>query len=384
MTDRGASRRRGWHRLDPHQRLADLASWMGADPGELRSGTEAFTVDLADRMVENVVGLFPMPLAVAPNFLVDGRDYMVPMVVEEPSVVAAAGNGARMVRAGGGFWTTVSRPVGIAQIQLATSAPEEAKAALEASRGRLLAMARELMPRMVERGGGPLELVVRIVPRPDSGAWVVVHLLVDVRDAMGANALDSLAEAMAEPLARVAGARPGLRILSNVAEHRLVTVTCRVPPEVLGSERSKEVAEAIAEASDFASADPYRAVTHNKGIMNGMDAVCLATGNDWRALEAAAHYHASVSGRYLPLSTWRVDGPWLHGRLEVPVPVGTVGGASTKHPTARMALTVLGVEAAERLAAVMGAVGLANNLAALRALATEGIQRGHMRLHRRA
>jgi hydroxymethylglutaryl-CoA reductase len=373
-----SSRITGFYRLSPaerRRRLLELAGvpaegFAALDPG-------ALTLDVADGMIENVIGVYALPFAVAVNFTVDGTDPLVPMVVEEPSVVAAASNAARMVRPGG-FATVVSRPVMIGQIQVTELANVDAAVAtLRAHAEELLGNARRLVPRLAERGGGPTALDVRPLAHggPDGG-MLVVHLHVDCRDAMGANLINTLCEALAGRVAELAGGRPGLRILSNLTDGRTVRVSCRIGDDA-------EVLAAVAAASRFAEADPYRAATHNKGIMNGVDAVLVATGQDWRAVEAGAHAFAARSGAYRPLAVWRERPGGLDGELVMPMAVGTVGGALHVHPGARLALDLAGAHAADRLAAIAGAAGLATNLAALRALATEGIQRGHMALHAR-
>ncbi|HVV83112.1 MAG TPA: hydroxymethylglutaryl-CoA reductase, degradative, partial [Kofleriaceae bacterium] len=310
---------------------------------------------------------------------VDGMEVFVPMAVEEPSIVAAASNAARMTRPGG-FTTKASSPTMIGQIQV-IQVPDVglAAAALRNHAEAILAEARTLVPRLLERGGGPVGFDVRVLATtgPDGGV-IVAHLLVDVCDAMGANLVNTLCEALADKVAALANGKVGLRILSNLTDARTVTSTCVV------DEPDPEVRAAIAAASRFAELDPYRATTHNKGIMNGIDAVLVATGQDWRAVEAGAHAYAARSGIYRPLATWWEDGDTLRGELGMPLAVGTVGGALRVHPGAKLALQLANAGTAERLAAIAAAAGLATNLAALRALATEGIQRGHMRLHARA
>ena len=348
-------------------------------------------VDTADGMIENVVATYALPLAVATNFVIDGVERLVPMAVEEASIVAAASNAARMARAGGGFRAEVSPPVMIGQIQvIGIDDVDAAGRALEGARAALLADARALVPRLVDRGGGPLDVEVRVLARPPGpdGGVVVVHVQVDCRDAMGANLVNTICEGLADRVARLAGGEIGLRILSNLTDRRTVRVTCRVPAPALVDDAAvdaEDVAEAIAAASRFAELDPYRATTHNKGIMNGVDAVLVATAQDWRAVEAGAHAFACRDGRYRPLAVWRVEGEpgELVGEMSLPLAVGTVGGALHVHRGARAALRLAGVETAGELAAIVAAAGLATNLAALRALATEGIQRGHMSLHAR-
>ena len=345
----------------------------------------ALSLDLADGMIENVLGTYALPFAVAVNFSIDGEDALIPMAIEEPSVVAAASNAARMTRPGG-FTTRASAPVMIGQIQVTHIDEVEAgAAAIREMRDSLLDDARLLVPRLADRGGGPVDLDVRVLATsgPDGGV-LVVHLHVDCRDAMGANLVNTLCEALADRVARIAGGKPGLRILSNLTDGRTITVRCRIEDSALaGDGTGAEVRAAVAAASRFAELDPYRAATHNKGIMNGVDAVLVATGQDWRAVEAGAHAYAARSGAYRPLAVWREDGTGLVGELVMPLAVGTVGGALHNHPSARLALDLAGIDHADRLAAMAGAAGLATNLAALRALATEGIQRGHMALHAR-
>jgi len=375
------SRFSGFYRLGPAERRAQLGLADGAalDPG-------ALTLEAADGMIENVIGTYALPFAVAVNFCVDGVDAVLPMVIEEASVVAAASNAARMARPHG-FSTTVSAPTMIGQIQVTHVADVAAgAAALRAHAAELLEAARRLVPRLAERGGGPRELEVRTLTQtgPDGGV-LVVHLHVDCCDAMGANLVNTLCEALADRVATLAGGRAGLRILSNLSDGRTVTVRCTIADAALASDGASgpEVRRAIAAASRFAELDPYRAATHNKGIMNGVDAVLVATGQDWRAVEAGAHAFAARGGRYAPLATWREVEGHLAGELVMPMAVGTVGGALHVHPGARLALELAGAQHADRLAALVGAAGLATNLAALRALATEGIQRGHMALHAR-
>ena len=379
-----SSRIPGFFRLDVSGRRRRLAACAGLEPDALDAlETGGLTVSAADGMVENAVGTLALPLGVATNVRIDDVDYLVPMAIEEPSVIAAASNAAKMVRVGGGFSAEVTPPVMIAQIQLVEVRDLDAaeRGVLEA-KDALLARARDIVPRLVGRGGGPVDLECRRLPDPDdeAGHALVVHILVDCRDAMGANLVNTLAEKLADDVAAAAGARTGLRILSNLSDRRRVRVLARVPDDALGG---AEVRRAIASASRFAELDPYRAATHNKGIMNGVDAVLLATANDWRGVEAGAHAYACRNGRYAPLATWKSDGDALVGELDMPLAAGIVGGALHVHEAARVALALLCVESAGELAAVAASVGLATNLAALRALATDGIQRGHMSLHAR-
>ncbi len=400
-----SSRLPGFYKASIAERRALLATALGVpvsafaaiDPGALE-------LAVADGMIENVIGTFALPFAVAVNFTVDGRDVVIPMAVEEPSIVAAASNAARMCRPSG-FVTKVSAPVMIGQIQITHVGDVDAGVArVMAAAGELVETARTMMPRMSERGGGPQALDVRKLATdgPDGGV-LVAHLHVDCRDAMGANLVNTLCEALADRVAALAGGRPGLRILSNLTDGRMVTVRCSIPHAQLAGSHPVEpgssstwpsasgvsdiegadVAAAIAAASRFAELDPYRATTHNKGIMNGIDAVLVATGQDWRAVEAGAHAYACKQGTYRPLAVWRDEDGALVGELVMPLAVGTVGGSLLSHPSARLALALGGIEHADRLTSLAAAAGLATNLAALRALATEGIQKGHMALHAR-
>jgi hydroxymethylglutaryl-CoA reductase len=391
MSERPSSRLSGFYQQTIEERLATLAAWAGLTAAELASLAAGLSVEQADRMVENALGLFSLPLGLGVNFLVNGRDYLVPMVVEEPSVIAAVSNAARLARAGRGFLAGSSEPVMIGQVQL-LDVPDAGRAAqaILAAEPELAALIDPLHPSIRRAGGGFRAVEVRHLPDTPAGPMLIVHLLLDCRDAMGANAVNTAAEAAAPVLEALSGGRAKLRILSNLSDRRLAWATCQIAVDVFSSESSEgiEVARGIAEANAFAWADPYRAATHNKGIMNGIDPVAIATGNDWRALEAGAHAYAARDGQYRALTDWRVaagDGgePVLAGRIELPLAVGIVGGATKVHPTAQTALKILGVTSARELAEVMAAVGLAQNLSALRALAAEGIQRGHMALHAR-
>ena len=381
------SRIPGFYKLGPEGRLAALAA-EGIDPAcieGLRGG--GLTLEAADLMVENVVTLFALPNAVAVNFLIDGQDRFVPMVVEEPSVVAAVSNMARLARGAGGFRTESDPSVMIGQIQLvAVADPEATIQKLEAARASLLDLAASVHPRLEAHGGGVTGLEIRHVryeePGEPSEDMVIVHVLLDCADAMGANMVNTLVEQLAQPIEAITGERVGLRILSNLADQRCTTAHCRVPANAFG-EGGQDVIEAIASAWRFAWADPYRAATHNKGVMNGIDAVCLATGNDWRAIEAGVHAYAARDGQYRPVTRWRVDGDTLHGTIKVPLQIGIVGGPINVHPTVQANLAMLGVSSARDLSGIVAAVGLAQNLGALKALATEGIQAGHMRMHAR-
>jgi hydroxymethylglutaryl-CoA reductase len=379
-----SSRIPGFHRLSRQARVELVAEMTGLSEEERRSlaGAEPLDVDTADSMIENAVGVFGLPLGIAANFLINGRDYFVPMVTEEPSVVAAASNAARLVRAGGGFSAEASASLMIGQIQLIDVVDVAAAVArLQGESKRLLELARGLQPRMVARGGGAREIEVEAA----GDGSVAVHVIADVGDAMGANAINTLVEGLAPEISAISGGNVNLRILSNLSDRRLARARAAIPFEALSIDGmpGETVARRIESASNFAAVSPHRAATHNKGVMNGIDAVAIATGNDWRAIEAGAHAYAAREGRYGPLAVWKVEGAALVGALELPLAVGTVGDRIRLNPRAQLSLRVLSVQSARELAAVMAAVGLGQNLAALRALATEGIQRGHMELHGR-
>lgn len=378
----------GFYKLTADERL-QLIRQQTAEPDLLDAflPQNGLQISQADLMIENAIGVFGMPLGIAVNFMVNGRDVLIPMAIEEPSVVAGASFMAKLARAGGGFTAVSGDPIMIGQIQL-LDVPDlqQAKTAILAARTELLKMINQVDPVLVNLGGGAHDIEVRILTDTAIGAMLVVHLLYDVRDAMGANAVNTAAERIAPRLETLSGGRAHLRILSNLADRRLTQATCRIPLEVLGFNdfSATEVRDGIIAAWAFAEADPYRAATHNKGIMNGIDAVVIATGNDWRAIEAGAHAYAARNGRYTSLSTWSVaDNGDLLGRLELPLALGIVGGATRVHPSAKACLTLMQIEQAHQLAEITASVGLAQNLAALRALATEGIQPGHMALHAR-
>jgi len=387
------SRLPGFYDLSVEERADRVAEWAGLD-GEERAvlAGAGLSAERADQMIENVVGLHGLPLGIAANFFINGRDYLVPMAIEEPSVVAAASYMARIVREAGGFSASSTEPLMIGQMQvLDLPDPWAARYELLAHKQRLLDLADQTDPLVVSLGGGARDLEVHVFPDTAAGPMLVLHLLYDTRDAMGANTVNTAVEALAPLVEEISGGRVHLRILSNLADRRLARAKCVIPPALLafGDYSGEEVVQGIVEAHAFAAADAYRATTHNKGIMNGIDAVALACGQDWRAIEAGSHAYAAcggsaTSGRYTSLSTWTRDRDGcLVGTLELPLAVGTVGGASRVHPGARVALKILGVQSARELAEVMAAVGLAQNLGALRALSTEGIQRGHMTLHAR-
>ena len=379
------SRIAGMRAMSPQDRRAAVkrAAGLGAEVDL----TPALPLTRADGMIENVIGTFELPLGVATNFTVNGRDYLVPMAVEEPSVVAAASYMARIVRGCGGFTASATRPVMRAQIQVLNIGDvARAKADILGHSDDLIARANSRDRLLVELGGGCIGIELHEFPESPVGAMVVVHLLVDVRDAMGANTVNTMAEYLAPEIERITGGQVRLRILSNLADKRLVRASVDVPSKALDTDSldGAEVAQGIVEACALALIDPYRAATHNKGIMNGIDPVVVATGNDWRAIEAGAHAYAARNGRYEALTRWRItDQGALAGEIELPMALGLVGGATRTHPAAQAALELLNVGSATELGEVVAAVGLAQNMAALRALATDGIQKGHMRLHAR-
>ncbi|TMB06015.1 MAG: hydroxymethylglutaryl-CoA reductase, degradative [Deltaproteobacteria bacterium] len=390
----GTSRLPGFYKMRIAERLRRVAEQLEVDGDELDGLGESGTLPLAnaDAMIENAVGVLGLPVGVGLNFVVNGEDLLIPMAVEEPSVIAAVGLAAKIARDGGGFQAEADPPRMIGQVQVSSLAdPPAAKAALLREKRQILEAANALQPAMKARGGGAQDLEVRLVPVRDAenGAaevHAIVHLLVDTQDAMGANLINTMCEGVSPLVERISGGRVRLRILSNLADQRLARATCRIPFDALADFgfSGAEVAHGIAEASRFADADPYRACTHNKGVMNGVDAVALATGNDWRAIEAGAHAWAARNGRYEPLTRWWVEDGHLLGKAELPIQVGTVGGAVKANPLVPVLLRLMGNPGAQKLAAIMAAVGLAQNMAALRALGSVGIQKGHMALHARS
>jgi hydroxymethylglutaryl-CoA reductase len=373
----------GFYKLDPKDRLEKVKEFCELSEEEVEALFKTGSLDMeqADRMIENVVGTFELPVGVAVNFAINGKDYLIPMAIEEPSVVAAASNAAKMARQKGGFQTSNTGPIMIGQIQLTNvQDPYGAKMTILAKKDEILKMANEQDPVLVKFGGGAKDIEVRVVDTM-RGPMVVNHLLVDCRDAMGANAVNTMAEAVAPFIEKITGGRVYLRIISNLATYRLARARAVFEKESLGGE---DVVDGVVEAYTLAAADPYRCATHNKGIMNGVSAVVRATGNDTRAVEAGAHSYASISGHYSPLTVWEKNAEGdLVGTIEIPTAVGLIGGATKTHPTAKAAVKILGVKTAQELGEVLAAVGLAQNLGALRALATEGIQKGHMALHAR-
>ena len=368
------------------QQLADVGQLNQDDLAAL-SGVRGLNAQQADHMIENVVGIYALPLGIAQNFVINGREVLVPMVIEEPSVVAAASYMARLAQSGGGFKAETSPAEMIGQMQiLDVKDLQTARQRLLAEKQKLIELADSVDPLLHKLGGGARDVEVRIIEESPIGPFLVLHLIMDVRDAMGANAINTALEQLTPLVEEISGGRVLLRILSNLADRRLARARCIIPLSELAFNdfSAEQVRDGIIAAWAFAAADPYRAATHNKGIMNGVDAVVIASGNDWRAVEAGAHAFAARSGHYTSLSVWGKDENGnLTGSLEMPMPVGIVGGATRVHPTARAAIKLMGVGSAAELAEIIISVGLAQNLGALRALATEGIQRGHMALHAR-
>ncbi len=379
----GSSEVPGFYKLPMAERLSIVRKMTGLTEDEAKTlaNTGGLPGDVADRMIENVIGGLTYPMGIAVNFKINGKDYLVPMALEEPSVVAAASNSAKMARVKGGFTVTNTGPVMIGQIQVVeVPEPDGAKMKLLGRKDEILKRANDQDPMLVSLGGGAKDLNVKVLTTI-KGPMVVAELIVNTGDAMGANAVNTMAEAVAPLVEEITGGRVFLRIISNLADRRLARASAVFDKAAIGGE---EVVDGVVYAYAFADADPYRCATHNKGIMNGVIAVAIACGQDIRALEAGAHSYASRSGKYKPLTTWEKNGDGnLLGKLEMPMAVGLVGGAAKTHPAARAAIKILGVKTAIELAEVMAAVGLAQNFAALRALATEGIQRGHMKLHAR-
>jgi len=384
------SRISGFYNLTLEERRAKLAEASGQTPESmLPFTTGGLSAESADHMIENVIGMYALPVGIGLNFMVNGRDVLIPFVVEEPSVVAGASFMAKLARAGGGFTATTTEPLMIGQMQLINVVNmNEARLKIYEHKAELLATADAIDPILKKFGGGARDLEVRMIEESAIGPFIVIHLIYDVRDAMGANAVNTACEKLAPRIEEITGGKVHLKILSNLADRRIARVRCTVPVSELTmgfeSFKGETVRDGIIAAYAFAAADPYRAATHNKGIMNGVDSVVIATGNDWRAIEAGAHAYAARSGRYTSLSTWGKDKDGnLVGTLEMPMAVGIVGGATKVHPAAQAAVKLMGVKTASELAEIIVSVGLAQNMAALRALATEGIQRGHMSLHAR-
>ncbi|MFZ0579478.1 MAG: hydroxymethylglutaryl-CoA reductase, degradative [Psychrobacillus psychrotolerans] len=373
----------GFYRLSPKERFDIVTEGRNLTDDQLKhlSGENPLSMDLADSMIENVIGQIGIPLGIATNFKINGKDMFIPMATEEPSVVAAASNAAKASYDHGGFFTSMSGTIMRGQIQVLNVAdPYAAKAKIFEHKDEILAYCNMQDPTLVSLGGGAKDIEVHIIPT-NSQIMLVIHLIVDTKDAMGANAVNTMAEAVSPTIETITGGKVVLKIISNLADLRLVRARAIFSTEALGG---KEVVDNIVSAFEFADYDPYRATTHNKGIMNGISAVVLATGNDTRAVEAGAHAYASITGQYKSLTKWEINADGnLSGSIELPMAVGIVGGATKTHPVAQAALKVMGASSAEELAGCIAAAGLAQNAAALRALSAEGIQRGHMSLHAR-
>lgn len=387
------SRIPGFYELSRTARLQALVArgfLTSEQAAQLERDERLLEFSTADHMVENVVGCFELPIGIGLNFLINGKSYAVPMVVEEPSVVAAVSHAAKLIGDAGGFFAEADRSVMTGQIQVVGCADAWiAKHRIDAARAELIELANAVEPKMRERGGGPIDLDVRILGEPASnrfGTMLVVHLYIDACDAMGANLVNSMCEGIAAKIEEITGGRVFLRILTNLTDRRRARSRCEIPVQNLAWHgfSGAEVAEGIVCASEFAEADPYRAATHNKGIMNGIDAAAIAVGQDWRAIEAGAHSFAAESGQYSPLAVWRIEHEKLVGQIDVPMAVGIVGGPIRLHPTVQILLSMLNVASAAELACVLASVGLAQNLAAIKALGSTGIQRGHMSLHARS
>ena len=384
------SRIPGFYQLSIAERIAKLAEVYELSIEEVQalSSHGALSLEQADKMIENAVGIFSLPIGIGANFLINGKEYLVPMAIEEPSVVAAASFGAKVIREAGGFVATSTEPVMIGQIQV-VGCPDfaAAQAAINAHHDELVALGNSLIPRMVERGGGVRRIDTKLIGQDTPyGTMLILHVLIDTRDAMGANLINTTVEGMAPRVEKLTGGKVYLRILSNLADQRLAKAKAVIPPRCLDTKtlKGEDVIEGIVQAQNFAILDPHRAVTHNKGVMNGVDAVVIASGNDWRSVEAAAHAYAARSGQYRAMTEWYRDETGnLIGELELPMAVGTVGAAISLHPMAKIALKFSRVKSARELAEVIVCVGLAQNLSANRALATDGIQKGHMALHAR-
>jgi len=391
MSETVTSRLSGFHKLPMEERLAQLARMFRLTPEDLQqlSGTQSLQPVLANQMIENTVGTFSLPLGLGLNMQVNGRDYLVPMAVEEPSVVAAVSFAAKIVRETGGFTAEADESMMIGQVQVTRYGdPTVATERILAHKEQLLALANSFHPSMLARGGGARDVEVRVLPAPEGPRGeplLIVHILIDTQEAMGANLINTVAEGVAPLIEQITGGKVYLRILSNLADRRLARAMCRIPLAQLADFNmpGEQIAEGIAQASRFAEADPYRAATHNKGVMNGIDAVAIATGQDWRAIEAGAHAFACRGGQYRPLSTWYLEEGHLVGRIELPMALGTVGGPIKVHPGVQMSLKLMRTNSVRELAMVFAAVGLAQNFAALRALGSVGIQKGHMALHAR-
>jgi len=383
------SRISGFYQKTLEERLAIVSEWANLDDTaqDVLNGSMGLSLEQASHMIENTIGLYSFPLGIGTNFLINEKDYLVPMVIEEPSVVAAVSNAAKMFRSGGGFISHSDNPIMIGQIQILDLGDVElAKSQILENKPKLLEEADKVGGSIVKRGGGARDIEVRIFEDTAIGNMIVVHLLYDTREAMGANAINTAAEHLAPFLEEITNGRVNLRILSNLTDKRKAYAEGIVPAELLARDgiSEEQAVQSIVEAGVFAEVDPYRATTHNKGIMNGIDAVLIATGNDWRAVESGAHAYAARRGRYSSLTKWwKDDDGNLRGLIELPLAVGTVGGATRVHPAAKVAMQILGNPGSQELSEIIACVGLAQNFGAIRALATEGIQHGHMRMHAR-
>ncbi|MBN8472182.1 hydroxymethylglutaryl-CoA reductase, degradative [Corallococcus exiguus] len=392
MSDTVTSRLAGFHKLPLEERLARIGQMFRLTEAELDQlrGENGLDLSIANQMIENAVGTFSLPLGLGLNLNVNGRDYLVPMAVEEPSVVAAVSFASKIVRESGGFIAEADESMMIGQVQVSNYGdPGLASEKILDAKDEILALANSFHPAMVARGGGAKDVEVRLLPAPEGPRGeplLIVHLLIDAQEAMGANLINTMAEGVAPLIEQLTGGRVYLRILSNLADKRLARATCRIPLPLLADFGlpGEVIAEGIAQASRFAEADPYRAATHNKGVMNGIDAVAIATGQDWRSIEAGAHAFACRKGQYRPLSTWYLEEGHLVGRIELPLALGLVGGPIKIHPGAQVALKLMRATSVRELSMVFAAVGLAQNFAALRALGSVGIQKGHMAMHARS
>ncbi|MGC8610751.1 MAG: hydroxymethylglutaryl-CoA reductase, degradative [Thermoplasmata archaeon] len=373
------SRISGFYNKTIDERIKIVKEFADLTDDDISTLKSSMDINIANRMIENVIYLHDMPVGIATNFLINGKDYLIPMAIEEPSVVAAASNAARIAREGGGFRAIASEPLMIGQIQVVNLPdPFSAKFKILENKGEIIKIANEQDPVLVNLGGGCKDVEARVIDS-NLGPMLIVHLIVDVRDAMGANAVNTMAEAVAPKVEEITGGKVYLRILSNLATYRIARAWAKFPKSVIG----ENAVRGIIYAYEFARIDPYRATTHNKGIMNGIDAVLIATANDWRAVEAGAHAYAAMNG-YTSLTKWEIDSNGdLIGTIEIPMAVGTVGGAASTHPKAKLARKILNVKNYREFAEVLASVGLAQNFAAIRALSEEGIQRGHMSLHAR-
>src|SRR5262252_3699984 len=391
MSEKVTSRLAGFHKLPFAERLNQIGRMFRLTPEELEiaRGEGSLAPEIADRMIENAIGTFSLPLGLGLNLTVNGRDYIVPMAVEEPSVIAAVSFAAKIVREAGGFIAEADDSMMIGQVQVTRYGdPTEASQRILAAKDEILALANSFHPALVNRGGGAKDVEVRVLPAPEGPRGeplLIVHLLIDTQEAMGANLINTVAEGVAPLIEQLTEGKVYLRILSNLADRRLARASCRIPVPLLADFdlSGAEIAEGIAQASRFARADPYRAATHNKGVMNGIDAMAIATGQDWRAIEAGAHAFACREGQYRPLSNWYLEDGILLGTIELPLALGTVGGPIKIHPGVQLALKLMGTRGAREMSMVFAAVGLAQNFAAIRALGSIGIQKGHMALHAR-